>query len=92
MEKQNICQKKDKVRLMNICRASCSMLYILPVMMLDKVPYLDGEVADAIPIKHAMNLGYEKNIVVLTREKAYIKKDLDMTKVINSTFPADISK
>lgn len=76
-------EKKDKNRLMNICRASCSMPYLSPIMILDNVPYLDGGIADAIPIKHAMNLGYEKNIVILTREKGYYKKDSNIARVIN---------
>lgn len=76
-------EKKDKNRLMNICRASCSMPYLSPVTMLDGVPYLDGGISDAIPIRRAMSLGFEKNIVILTREKGYNKKDSRIAKILS---------
>lgn len=77
-------EKHDAKRLMDICRASCSMPYLSPIMMLDGIPYLDGGIADAIPIRHARNLGYEKNIVILTREKGYCKKDLGILNIMDN--------
>jgi predicted patatin/cPLA2 family phospholipase len=63
----------DGKRLMNICRASCSMPYIMPEVTLDGKCYLDGGISDPIPIKHAIELGYDKNIVVLTRNRSGIR-------------------
>ena len=40
---------------------------------LDGIPYLDGGLADSIPVIHARKLGYEKNIIVLTQKKGYRK-------------------
>ena len=37
-------------------------------------PYLDGGLADSIPILRAMEKGWRKNIVVLTRNAGYRKK------------------
>lgn len=53
-------EKHSANRLMNICRASCSMPYLCPVTILDGIPYLDGGIADSVPIIHARNLGYKK--------------------------------
>ncbi len=54
--------------------ASCSLpLLFLPVKI-GKRYYLDGGIADSIPYKRAMEAGCDKIIVVLTRERGYIKK------------------
>jgi len=68
-------ESRNAKKLMDICRASCSMPYLLPEIFLDGVPYLDGGCADPIPFKHAIKQGYEKNIVVVTREKGYYLED-----------------
>lgn len=65
---------RDDKRLMEICRASCSMPYVLPEVYIDGVPYLDGGCSDSIPFRRAMELGYERNIVVVTREAGYTPK------------------
>ena len=36
---------------------------------------LDGGIVDSIPVERAISQGYEKNIVVLTRNKGYRKKE-----------------
>lgn len=82
-------EKQDAKKLMEICRASSSMPYLSPMVYLDGVPYLDGGLSDPVPIQHAMELGYEKNIVVLTREEGYTKKD---SRVLNSINPILYSK
>jgi predicted patatin/cPLA2 family phospholipase len=38
---------------------------------------LDGGIADSIPLLRAREMGYNKNIVVLTRNKGYRKPDRD---------------
>ncbi len=79
-------EAKDRRRLMTIGRASCSMPYISPMVTLDGVPYLDGGIADAIPLRRAIKMGYKKNIVILTREKGYIKKDSRAARLLNKKF------
>lgn len=79
-------ERKDGKKLMEICKASCSMPYISPMMKLNGIPYLDGGISDAIPINHAMALGYEKNIVILTREKGYRKKISNKAHLFNKLF------
>lgn len=82
-------ETQDKDHLMKICRASCSMPYLCPMVVLADTPYLDGGIADAIPINRALALGYEKNIVVLTREKGYRKKASGISHLINRKFYKD---
>lgn len=66
-------EREDEERLMKICRASCSMPLVTPIVNVDGVPYLDGGLADSVPIDHAQKLGNEKIVVILTRNKGYRK-------------------
>ncbi len=67
-------EHKDRERLMKICRASCSMPLVAPIVNVDGVPYLDGGLADSIPVRRALEIGNEKIVVVLTRNPGYRKK------------------
>ena len=52
-------------------RASATMPFISPAVMIDGVPYLDGGCSDAIPYRWALAQGYEKIVVLRTRDKAF---------------------
>ncbi len=58
---------------MQLCRASSSMPLVTPMVEIDGVPYLDGGIADSIPLIHSMRSGYRKNVLILTRNKGYRK-------------------
>lgn len=72
--------KKDKVRLVNIARASSSLPFVCPIVEVDGIPMLDGGIVDSIPFQRAFDLGYTNVVVVLTRNKNY-RKTLCHTKV-----------
>lgn len=55
-------------------RASCSLPLMSKLVMIDEKPYLDGGIADSIPIKFSEQRGCGKNVVVLTRDRNYRKK------------------
>lgn len=67
-------ENSDRERLMKICRASCSMPLLTPIVNVDGVPYLDGGLADSVPIRRAHKIGNEKIVVVLTKNRGYRKK------------------
>ena len=48
-------------------RASGSMPFVSRLVEIDGAKYLDGAISDPIPIKKAIEEGYEKIVVVLTR-------------------------
>ncbi len=55
-------------------RASASMpIASKPVAIGDGL-YLDGGIADSIPYKHMEELGYNRNVIVLTQPLGYVKK------------------
>lgn len=70
-------EKQDKQRLVDICKASCSLPVLCPVSYVDGIPMVDGGVCDAIPIQRAIDDGYQKNVIILTRNKGYRKENKD---------------
>ncbi len=67
-------ERKDRKRLMRICQASSSMPLAAPMVNIDGTPYLDGGLADSVPIGRALELGNEKIVLILTRNPGYKKK------------------
>ncbi len=67
-------ERSDRSRLMKLCRASSSMPLISPMVEIDGEFYLDGGLADSIPIERALKSGNQKIVVILTRNPAYRKK------------------
>ena len=55
-------------------RASATMPFISPVVMIEGTPYLDGGCACAIPYKWAMEEGFEKILVLRTRDAGFRDK------------------
>lgn len=74
-----ITEGSKKKRLMNACRASCSIPLMAPMVKVNDVPLLDGGMADSIPIKKAIHDGCDKNVIILTRNKGYVKQETTKT-------------
>lgn len=53
--------------------ASCSLPILFQSVEINGNRYLDGGIADPIPVRRALEEGCDKVIVITTREKAYIK-------------------
>ena len=64
---------KDGAKDLEYLRASGSMPFVSKLVEINGNKYLDGAVADPIPFKKALDLGYKKIIVVLTRPVDYKK-------------------
>ena len=69
-------EQSDPDRLMKLCRASSSMPLLSPIVNIDGVPYLDGGLADSVPIRRALQSGNEKIVLVLTRNPGYRNKPI----------------
>lgn len=63
-------------------QASASMPLVARNVEIDGQLLLDGGIADSIPVKKFQEMGFEKNIVVLTQEEGYVKKPNKMMHVI----------
>lgn len=68
-------EKLSPERIIDIVRASSSLPFVCPIAYVDGEPMLDGGIADSIPIERARALGYNRNVVVLTRNRGYRKPD-----------------
>lgn len=55
-------------------RASASMPVVSRIVEIDGMQLLDGGVADSIPLEHFENIGYGRNLVILTQPEGYVKR------------------
>lgn len=76
---------KDAKENIEYFRASSSMPGVSKIVEINNKKYLDGGVADSIPVKKALELGYDRVIVVLTRPIEYRKKKSQL-KVLQSRY------
>lgn len=65
---------KDLATQIDVITASSSLPMISNIVTINGKPYLDGGVSDSIPVEKALADGYEKVVVVLTRDGSYRKK------------------
>lgn len=74
--------KKDVIYV----RASASLPLLSRIVEVDGMKLLDGGAADSIPFKKFQEMGYHKNIVVLTRDAAYRKGKNNLMPIIRRTY------
>ncbi len=55
-------------------RASASMPIASKVVEATGIKLLDGGISDSFPLKYFESIGYNKNVIILTQPKGYIKK------------------
>ena len=63
----------DPLAQMEVLRATSAMPYVSRPVDIHGIPYLDGAIADSIPVEQMQKLGYDKIIVILTRTLDYRK-------------------
>lgn len=59
--------------MMDWLRASASLPLAARAVEIDGGAYLDGGISDSVPLKYFEGIGYEKNVVILTRPEGYVK-------------------
>ena len=81
------CDKKD----LTWMRASASMPLASKVVEVDGYKLLDGGMTDSIPLKYFEEIGYTKNLVILTQPKDFSKspnKLIGLMKIALKKYPA----
>lgn len=71
-------------------RASASMPIVSKAVEIDGGKYLDGGIADSIPLKFMESVGYGRNVVILTQPRDFVKgsnKLMPLLKLIYGKYP-----
>ena len=72
-------------------RASASMPLVSNVVRVGNGEYLDGALADSIPLRFLEHKGFDRNVVILTQPAGYIKKPsraMPLIKLLLKKYPA----
>lgn len=69
-------------------RASASLPIVSQIVEIDGLKLLDGAIADSIPVKYFESIGYDKNIVVLTRPEGYQKQSNKLLPLLRKKYKA----
>lgn len=77
---------KDLKKEIIYMQASCSIPMFANIVEIDGFKLVDGGVSDSIPIEYALNQGYKKNIVVLTRDITYTKNKQKFLPIVNKKY------
>lgn len=79
----------DVIDQMEVLRATGAMPFVSEIVEYDGKKYLDGALADSIPLTKCMEMGYDKIVVVLTKTLNYRKKKPAefLAKVVYKDYP-----
>lgn len=67
-------------------RASASLPLVAEIVEVDGYKLLDGGISDSVPLKYFESIGYDRNVVILTQPKGYLKEKNKMIPVIKKVF------
>lgn len=88
--KPEYCRITDMRGQIDYLRASATLPYLSKIVEADGKKYLDGGCTDSIPVEAFRKMGYEKNVLVLTRPADHIRKPEHriLAKLFYSKYPA----
>ncbi len=91
--KAEYCRIESVFAQMDVLRASGSMPFVSRPVHLDGKQYMDGAIADSIPFAWMAEQGYDKLVVVLTRDADYRKKPMSrrMAQLRYRKYPAFVN-
>ena len=69
-----------------LLQATCALPFLFPVYHINGKPYMDGGTADAIPYDRAVEKGCDRIVVILTRERSYIRKTESLQPLIDRCY------
>jgi len=80
----------ENMREIEYVQASASMPLVSRIVEAGGKKFLDGGVVDSIPIRAFRSMGYEKNIIILTRPEGYRKRParMGLARRIYKKYPA----
>lgn len=63
-------------------RASASMPLVSRPVEIKGRKYLDGGIADSVPIQYFESIGFERNVIILTQPSGFVKKPSSAAKIM----------
>lgn len=69
-----------------LLRATCAIPFIFPEIKINNIPYFDGGLSSSIPVQRAIDKGFGKHVLILTREEGYVKSTSRQTKFVTKLF------
>ena len=76
-------RRDDKFKLL---QATCALPFLFPLFHIQGRPCMDGGAADAIPYERAFAKGCDRVIVVLTREREYVRQPEKLQPLIDLAY------
>ena len=79
----------------DIIKASSAVPVACEPYVVDGVPYFDGGIADPVPVQKALDDGYERVILILSRLRSEVRKqqkDLAPARILERSHPAAAEK
>ncbi len=71
-------------------RASCAMPLLEQIVEIDGLKLLDGGFGDSVPVRFMEELGYDRNVVILTQPLDFVKKKIKyglLAKTVYKQYP-----
>lgn len=75
----------------NIMKASSAVPVACEPYVIDGVPYFDGGIVDPVPVQKAIDDGYDRIVLVLTRPKDVLreqKRDIAPARILRHSYPS----
>ena len=73
-------------RFRKLLTATSSLPFISPMVEMDGKSYMDGGIADAIPVQQAFKDKMDRVVVILTRQEGYRKKESRATAILRVVY------
>ena len=73
----------DRLKLL---QATCALPFLFPVYTIQGRQYMDGGASDAIPLERAFAKGCDRLILVLTRERGYVRRPEKLQHLIDLAY------
>ncbi|MBY4797295.1 patatin family protein [Collinsella sp. AGMB00827] len=79
----------DPVSDLNIVRASTSLPIVTPPVQIGASSYLDGGIADSVPVEHVLEeAGYDRTLVILTQHRSFVKEPYELPGAARARYTA----
>ena len=76
-------RRDDRFKLL---QATCALPFLFPVFHIQGKPCMDGGAADAIPYERAFAKGCDRVVVLLTRERSYLRRPEKLQPLIDLAY------